>query len=275
MNSVTKSVIKALIPVLTLLILIIASTPLASSNYVFYIYGSLKCSSCASLVNFFKNEGLNYYFCSFENMSCASRFSSLIEGYGVPDVTPLTLVIVNDSVVAIVGGDVLNKEFWLGLLNKSYGGKVPIYLFTMGKGFIEGVDPKVLAAKYAPEVVKVGNITETPTNEFKGDLWAVVAVMFGLALSDAVNPCATYIYILLLVASALVAVKRGSKGLIMATGTAFVCAVYVGYYMLGVGLLSVLTYVPTWILSAIAIGFGLWVITVSYTHLTLPTTERV
>jgi len=256
-----RSLISASIPIISLLILTLTTslTASASSNYVFYIYGSLKCGSCASLVNFFKDEGLNYYFCSFENMSCATRFSSLVEGYGVPDITPLTLVIVNDSVVAIVGGDVHNKDFWLGLLSKNYGGKIPIYLFTMGKGFIEGVDSKVFAAKYAPEVVKVSNVTET-TNGFKGDLWAVVAVMFGLALSDAINPCATYVYILLLVASALVAVKRGSKGLIMATGTAFICAVYVGYYMLGVGLLSVLTYVPTWVLSAIAIGFGLWVI---------------
>jgi len=83
-------------------------------------------------------------------------------------------------------------------------------------------------------------------------------VLAGLALSDAVNPCAVFIYTTLLIAATLA--SAGRKRLPIATGTAFVLAVYLGYLAIGLGLMTFLRYVPTWILGFVAIAFGLWVI---------------
>ena len=85
-----------------------------------------------------------------------------------------------------------------------------------------------------------------------------LAILTGLALSDAVNPCAVFIYTTLLIASILA--SSGRKRLPLATGAAFIAAVYTGYLAIGLGLMTFLRYVPTWLLGVVAIGFGVWVV---------------
>ncbi len=89
---------------------------------------------------------------------------------------------------------------------------------------------------------------------------ADLVMLFTLAFSDAINPCAIYVYTLLLTATALSTAGQGEKKLLLYTGSAFLVAVYTGYYLLGAGLIAVLARVPSKTFSVIAIIFGTWVL---------------
>ena len=85
-----------------------------------------------------------------------------------------------------------------------------------------------------------------------------------LALSDSINPCALYIYVVLLIAAALSVygeMRRVSIH-VASIGISFVLAVYVGYMLLGLGLLKAISMLPLYVpmASAIAIGFGAWTV---------------
>ncbi|ASI98552.1 cytochrome C biogenesis protein CcdA [Thermococcus celer] len=78
---------------------------------------------------------------------------------------------------------------------------------------------------------------------------------FALALSDSINPCTFVIYTMLLIA---LSVREVSKGRLYLIGAAFILAVYVSYYLLGVGLLYFAGHLPLWVAGIAAVAFGLY-----------------
>jgi len=76
-----------------------------------------------------------------------------------------------------------------------------------------------------------------------------------LALSDSINPCTFVIYTMLLIA---LSVKEISKRQIYLVGLSFIIAIYISYYLLGVGLVAFATNIPTWVAGILAIIFGLY-----------------
>ncbi len=80
---------------------------------------------------------------------------------------------------------------------------------------------------------------------------------FALALSDSINPpCTFVIYTMLLIA---LSVREVSKGRLYLIGAAFILAVYVSYYLLGVGLLYFAGHLPPlWVAGIAAVAFGLY-----------------
>jgi len=242
--------------VFALLTFFLVSTSCLASSYVLYVLGDPSCPACAHLKEFLNSHDINHVFCPiYSNETCTKALLTLLKKYGLPPYIPTTLVISDECVKAVVIGVVTDESFWLRLASSPTRDYVPVY---MG-GEVEmklNVTPKQLLHELLPEITtgiptKPGSVITTPI---------LLATLISLALSDAVNPCATYIYVLLLTASALVAVRSGKKFVIVGTSTAFISAVFIGYYLLGVGLLRVMGYVPTWVLAIIAIGFGLWVV---------------
>lgn len=82
-----------------------------------------------------------------------------------------------------------------------------------------------------------------------------------LALSDSINPCTFVIYTMLLIA---LSVKEVSKRQIYIVGMSFVAAIYVSYYLLGLGLVVFATTIPTWVAGILAIAFGLYTMITGY-----------
>jgi len=80
---------------------------------------------------------------------------------------------------------------------------------------------------------------------------------YALAMSDSINPCTFVIYTMLLIA---VSVREISRRRLYLIGSAFILAVYVSYYLLGVGLLFLGQYIPLWLAGVFAIGFGIYTI---------------
>ncbi|WP_456321114.1 cytochrome c biogenesis protein CcdA [Palaeococcus sp. (in: euryarchaeotes)] len=89
----------------------------------------------------------------------------------------------------------------------------------------------------------------------------LIAPFLGLSLSDSINPCTFVIYTMLLIA---LSVKEVSKRRIYAVGLAFVAAIYISYYVLGVGLVVFSTSIPTWVAGILAIIFGLYTMITGY-----------
>ena len=242
----------------SLMILALGSTSCFASNYVLYILGDPSCPACTHLKEFLDSHGLNYVFCPiYGNETCTKASLILLKKYGLPPYIPTTLVISDGYVKAVVIGAVADKTFWLNLAFNPPHDYVPVF---MGKelSIKLNVSPKQLLKELLPNLAPSTTTTAIPKQSTIAPI--LLATLVSLALSDAVNPCATYIYILLLTASALVAVRSGRKFVIVGTSAAFISAVFIGYYLLGIGLLRVMGYVPTWVLALIAIGFGLWVI---------------
>jgi len=80
---------------------------------------------------------------------------------------------------------------------------------------------------------------------------------YALAMSDSINPCTFVIYTMLLIA---ISVKEVSRKRLYIIGSAFILAVYISYYLLGVGLLFLGQYIPLWAAGVFAIGFGIYTI---------------
>ncbi len=78
--------------------------------------------------------------------------------------------------------------------------------------------------------------------------------LLALAGADSINPCTFVIYTMLLIALSLK--ENISKRKIYAVGLAFVAAIYISYYVLGIGLVILTKTLPIWIAGAVAIVFG-------------------
>ena len=261
---ITTSCLLALLTYVLLASMIVS----LSSNYVLYVLGDPSCPACAALKTFLDREGLPYIFCPlYGNYSCAFSFSILIESYNLPPYIPTTLVISDDCIKAVVIGAVRNVKFWESLASSKVKDYVPVYMGKKLKMKLN-VSPKALLSQLIPNTSILKHLTKVSSTSASGGASSttsliplgLIATLAGLALSDAVNPCATYIYVLLLTASALTAMRSRRKRILVGTSTAFILAVFIGYYMLGVGLIKVMGYVPPWALSLIAIAFGVWVI---------------
>jgi len=82
------------------------------------------------------------------------------------------------------------------------------------------------------------------------------------AAADSVNPC-TFAVLVLLLGTLLVAQRKGSKALVLKAGFAFTIAIYVSYFLMGIGIFSAIQAAgvqrPFIIaVSCLAILLGLW-----------------
>lgn len=172
---------------------------------------------------------------------------------------PLTFVVVNGSVRAVVIGEVGSRSFWDSLLSLNESNTIPLYISSNLLGYLMVEDvgrfTKVMVPEYFAVIGNASAIGGSPLIPTLPITYAL-SLLVPLALSDAVNPCVLFIYTLLLIATSIAFSRRRN---VLLVGTSFISAVFVGYYLLGLGLISVVRGLPKEFLSLVAIGFGLWV----------------
>ena len=93
-------------------------------------------------------------------------------------------------------------------------------------------------------------------------LQSMIFPLISLAFFDSINPCTFVIYTMFLIALSLK--ESISKRRIYAIGLAFVVAIYISYYLLGVGLVIFTKSIPTWIAGIISILFGGYTVITGY-----------
>jgi len=258
------------------------------SNAKFYIYGLRTCPHCRALHQLLvEHFGFrNVYICYIkESKMCYERLWKMYKVIEFEPVVPLTIVIRDGLARCIVIGEVDDVEFWKRLaglgINCSEGScRIPIYVGEKVYGYLVFSNRSELIefTKFAaPEFFNASLSQTTLTGRFVkvgsvGKASATYLISWitllpetvALALSDSINPCALYIYVVLLIAAALSAHESSYsvRKHVASIGLAFVSAVYVGYMLLGLGLMKAVSMLPIYapLASAIAIGFGGWTI---------------
>ncbi len=91
------------------------STKLARHKTLFIVYGSSSCPYCKILANFLKEEygEEKVVFCDTKNdPACDKLYDELVELIDFQPLIPLTCVVRDNRVVAIIQGAVLDKGYW-------------------------------------------------------------------------------------------------------------------------------------------------------------------
>lgn len=206
-----------------------------------YFYATW-CSHCQKVDAYFKENGLyekydikKYNFDESENKVLLKKIfdSKMIVGGGIPT------IVIDDS---ILSGDTPIIEGFESKMEQSQGTTLQ-FVEKFGTGKLDKI-------KEAPKPKNNEN-----SGENKG---VALPLLFGAALSDAINPCA-FAVLILLVGTVLRA--QGKKRALWA-GLLFSLAIFVSYFLMGLGLYKAITIfnIPKYFslfIGALAILIGL------------------
>ncbi len=233
------------------LLIPILSTTVAnafSSNYFFYVFGSVECPHCVPMKKFLEDVygSDKVYFCDvYLKIQCYNTIIYVVNKTGIIPALPMTFIF-NGTLRAILIGDYENASFINKLLNYPISSRVPVFYGPIFEGFL--------------------NIPFSLRGEF---LWKFKMAYSGLSIKgillravslaaiDSVNPCTFVVYASLLVT---VAVSGGRRRVFLAAA-AFIAAVFTSYTLMGLGLSRALHVLPKWVAPVVAIVYSILVFT--------------
>ncbi len=232
-----------------LLIAMVFSTQLASiyaqPNLTFVVYGTIGCSECGSelktISELFGNESIVFYELSgpegAEIAAIVDEIYELAFPQGVR-AAPLVVVFSQDSLVAILAG-YHDQEFLSSLEGRISPGSVLVSYKEHELRYLEG-----------EEVKRLEEIFKSKPSSIQFEL----KEFFILAAADSVNPCTFVVFATLLVLS----MASGGRRRALRSGVAFIATVYLCYFLLGLGLLTIAsllrTLIPLFSAALIALG---------------------
>jgi cytochrome c-type biogenesis protein len=256
----------------------LSSAGTSHQPFMLFEYGSSGCPHCVPLHEFLlKTYGEEHHvFCDIAtNKTCLLYFERYLNERGMPPYVPQTLVFKAGRLTSIVIGEVENKTFWDTLILSPafstnitiYSGAHPAAILMLPedkqKAFIKEVIPPPYSTAILEEtnrsVTSTISTSETPNqpNESWSDsLSKATALLLPLALADSVNPCTFALYATLLTSASIAAGRR----LMVIAGASFTASVFIGYFILGLLLSLGASLLPYWILSSIAVGYGILII---------------
>jgi len=249
---VSKKQVSFLLLALLIFACISLVNALTESGSYIVVYGSYLCPACMSLKKFFDHEGLSYVFLDLvENMEYASLFYELVSSVGLEAYVPTSVVIYEGRVVAVVQGAILDRVFWLSLINGSLVEENTLQIWYLVDA---GVSVKKVANEATIGTVNSIVLKSVGAHEEIGEacFGIVFPVLISLALADSLNPCAM-VFLAIIVTS----IAFTSKVRKYATALAYVFGVYTSYFLVGVGVSSILE-VSRFLLVVVAIlGYGI------------------
>ncbi len=163
----SSSSLCSLVAALALLTTLITTQLLGYGGGYFYIYGMHTCPYCTSLKEFLASQYGNdsVYFCDLlnEESTCAERFINFTSSVGLPESVPLTFVIKDLDVKAIVIGAVTNRGFWDSILNTPKSNEIPIYVGGRAYYALLVNDTLRFIEAFTPEYLITRNTSTTNT----------------------------------------------------------------------------------------------------------------
>jgi len=215
-------------------------------------YISPLCSTCKAFESIVNSIGVPLEERSIVESRFLNEYEAIVNILELnKKLTPLAIFLKNCSVVAIAYGigDRLSDR---DLIDKIIRGELT-HVIILPNG-MKKLDENIASA--------IERIIECGVEPFKTlPLPSLIALVTSLALSDSINPCTLYLYLLLLVSASLITLsKEPMKKHVLGVGLIFIIAVMIGYIMLGLGLLTAISFIPKYVFIAVGIGFGLWTI---------------
>lgn len=233
---------------LLILILIVAAvaTPVVATTLVFF--HEIGCSHCANTEAFLESihpqypdlEILRYEISERESLEL---LAGLLAAYDVEqDSVPMIFI----GEVAWIGGT------FFGLYDEPYT--------VSGRAADMTLESAIQLAIEEDAASPLDRIEETDTASLAEGL-TIPAIILAAAI-DSVNPC-TFAVLVLLLGTLIVAERKGKKGLVLKAGLAFTIAIYISYFLLGIGVFTAIQAAgvqrPFIIaVSCLAILLGLW-----------------
>ncbi|MDK2463804.1 MAG: hypothetical protein QI223_03395 [Candidatus Korarchaeota archaeon] len=220
----------------------------AQGSVNFCLYGSSSCPACVQLKKFLTEEfgsdvlRFNEVYGNETNAEKLARIYDL----AFPNLPaheryiPVTGVFCNGRLVAVVVGvPELDESFWRELASRRDG----ILLVLHNGTTIQSEDPQLISS-----LEEIFGGASSPTGPATRTAAEVLIPVTTAALADSVNPCTFSVFTALL----LLSMSAGGKRRSLSVGGAFIAAVFMAYYALGLGLIRVFSTIP-WLKYAVAI----------------------
>ena len=229
-----------------LLLAVVWSVSATATTLVFF--HEIGCSSCANTEAFLESihpdypdlEILHYEISEPESLEI---LAGLLAAYDVKQ----------DSVPMIFIGDVT----WIG---GTYYGLYDEPYTVSGRAADMTLKLAIQTAIDTDAVSPLDRIVEADTATLAEGL-TIPAIVIAAAI-DSVNPC-TFAVLVLLLGTLIVAQRKGKKGLVLKAGLAFTMAIYISYFLLGIGVFTAIQAAGVQkpfiiVVSSLAIVLGLW-----------------
>ena len=236
---------KALLVLLLIAAALAIPTAAATTLVVFHEIG---CSHCAHIELFLQSihpeypelEILRYEISEPESLEL---LAGLLAAYDVEQ-DSVPMIFIGD--VAWIGGT------FFGLYDEPYT--------VSGRAADITLECSIQLAIEQNAVSPLDRIVETDTSSLVEGL-TIPAVIVAAAI-DSVNPC-TFAVLVLLLGTLIVAERKGKKGLVLKAGLAFTFAIYISYFLLGIGVFTAIQAAGVQqpfiiVVSCLAILLGLW-----------------
>ena len=227
-----------------LFVVLFAIVGSATTQLVFF--HEIGCSHCAHTEEFLESIHPNYpdlEILRYEIREGTDLLAKLLEAYGVEqDAVPMLFV----GDVAIINGT------FFGLEDEPYKPTGRVADMTLERAIQRAID--------ADSVPPLDRIDESSEASLSENL-TIPAVVIAAAI-DSVNPC-TFAVLVLLLGTLIVAQKKGKKGLVLKAGLAFTVAIYISYFLMGIGVFTAIQAAGIQrqfiiVVSCLAILIGLW-----------------
>ncbi|OYT31599.1 MAG: hypothetical protein B6U94_02590 [Thermofilum sp. ex4484_79] len=245
---------------LPIILLILTSLSLVhpQPTIKFYIYGSHYCGSCVKtlsiIIDIYGEESVVFY--EATNSTNYSIFTKICDILSIERRWPLTGVFINGKLIAIVIAD-RPREFWEKF--KEYDSSENILRVY------RTVYPMLLNITDVEKIITVHKLL-TQQEEINGSIYLyqkksvqeVVYVIVLASLADSVNPCTFSVFTALL----LISIATMGKRRMLSIGLAFISAIYIAYTLIGLGLMSVIGYIPVvkYVVGIMAIVAAIYVL---------------
>jgi cytochrome c-type biogenesis protein len=229
-----------------------------TTNYYFYVYGEQTCFACKEMLSFLKSNYGEEHICFCDltnNVKCYNKFYKLYSK-GIPGYVPVTFIVYNCTVTAVIIGAVTDKGFIDSFMYTNHNITVPIYMGKKIWGYLNIGDQKTFinyylkCNNYCPvKTLNVSNrnITEGISVSKIYSLMDLLAPLIVLALIDSVNPCTMIMYF------TFILVLLSTRRSVLGPSILFLVVIYIGYFLLGFGLKILSTIIPYKILLILAL----------------------
>jgi cytochrome c biogenesis protein CcdA len=179
-----------------------------------------------------------------------NRFQRITETLGETLYIPLVAVFRDGNLTAIASGD-LSAEDWLRVYEEEWDG-VPVYI-AASTGMME-VKSVVLDEERKKTLSQLFTEPYVSAVDGEADFLELLPVVAAAAAVDAINPCCFNVFVILITFVFYDVGRRAA----LRVGLAFSSGLFTSYFLLGLGLFSVLPRVSgiKYLVSAVAIVFG-------------------
>ncbi|ABL78197.1 cytochrome c biogenesis protein [Thermofilum pendens] len=201
------------------------------------VYGSDACQECRLTKQQLSRLGVNYTYKETSDRKVLEEYKELydasVKGYQYS--IPFTLVFKGQCLVAVVVG-AQSDDAWRNILNLECSNTTLVVYgesrtrIPLNSTFFYAVVTKGLVAPLNHSAESQASVSQT----------ALLALVVALAALDSVNPCTFMVFSALLLAASAFSGRRKAA----TTAAAFILAVYLCYFLLGLGLVRVVASLP-------------------------------